>query len=347
MRRNCAPINITGGTGDETLIGELPDIFVANYPNDPEVPNCKTGMDGDKVVVNFPNPGKYGRVLQDPIELADKPADYCTQIPPAQSLPIFEPDHEEMAMNIPIDGPSTTIPQLTTTSPEVVIPTTLIATISESSSISLAPLALGQGANIPIDGPGTIVPLLTTTPPGRLTPTIFSTTIPESSSIIVLTTLAIGHGTTIPLPGGDDTTMPQLTTTPPAIVIPTTFSTTISSSSSIDLAPSGAVPNPLFPKPNNHAVACPTHGAVVCLDDTGSRFGVCNWGWATPQDVAEGTECKAGEIVKRGEHGGGEHGFIGVVMGESKGSGEGEMRRVVQDEDGVPRVVMDDGVGWE
>jgi hypothetical protein len=133
------------------------------------------------------------------------------------------------------------------------------------------------------------------------------------------------------------------------MVLPTTLITTISSSSSIDLAPPGAVP-----KPNTHAVACPTHGAVVCLDAAGRRFGVCNWGWATPQDVAEGTECKAGEIVKRGDGGsaGAEHGFIGVVMGEEgagkkkKKGGESEMRRVVQDENGVPRVVIDDGVAW-
>jgi hypothetical protein len=364
------------------MIGELPDIFVANYPNDPEVPNCRTGNDGDKVVVNFPNPGKYGRVLQDPVEPANKPADYCTQIPPAQSLPTFEPDHQEM--------PTNTMAQLTTTPPVIVIPTTFTTTIFESSSIDLAPLALGQGTNIPINGPRTTMPQLTKTPPARTIPTTFSTTISGVSSIN-LTPLALGQGTNIPLPSGDDTTMPRLTTTPPVVVIPTTLST-ISESTSIDLAPLAlgqgtnipipgdttitvpqltttppaiiipttlstvsestsidlSLPPLIFPKPNKHAVACPTHGALVCLGDAGRRFGVCNWGWATPQDVAEGTECRAGEIVKRG---GGEHGFIGVVMGESEDGAEGEMRRVVQDENGVPRVVMDDDdddvVAWE
>jgi hypothetical protein len=89
--RNCAPINITGGTGDEKQIEGLPDIFIANYPNDPEVPNCITGTHADKVVLNFPNPGKYGLLLQNPIEPSNKPSGYCTQIPRASVLPVFEP----------------------------------------------------------------------------------------------------------------------------------------------------------------------------------------------------------------------------------------------------------------
>ncbi|AEO70619.1 uncharacterized protein THITE_2029285, partial [Thermothielavioides terrestris NRRL 8126] len=90
MYMNCAPINITGGTGDEKLIAELPDIFIANYPSDPEVPNCITGTSADKVVLNFPKPGRYGRVLEHPLEPATKPSGYCSQIPPASSIPSFE-----------------------------------------------------------------------------------------------------------------------------------------------------------------------------------------------------------------------------------------------------------------
>ncbi|KAK4144455.1 uncharacterized protein C8A04DRAFT_11515, partial [Dichotomopilus funicola] len=90
MHMNCAPVNITGGTDNTAEIENLPDIFVANYPNDPEVPNCVTGTHADNVVVNIPNPGKYGRIIQAPSEPANKPSDYCFQIPPAQSLPVFE-----------------------------------------------------------------------------------------------------------------------------------------------------------------------------------------------------------------------------------------------------------------
>ncbi|KAK4098754.1 lytic polysaccharide monooxygenase, partial [Parathielavia hyrcaniae] len=90
MYMNCAPINITGGTGDEKQIEDLPDIFVANYPNDPELPTCITGTHNDKVVVNFPNPGKYGLILQGPVEPVNKPSGYCTQIPKPSALPAFE-----------------------------------------------------------------------------------------------------------------------------------------------------------------------------------------------------------------------------------------------------------------
>ncbi|KAH6876376.1 hypothetical protein B0T10DRAFT_585460, partial [Thelonectria olida] len=40
--------------------------------------------------------------------------------------------------------------------------------------------------------------------------------------------------------------------------------------------------------------ACPTSGELVCFSE--SSFGICNFGWALPQDVPAGTACKDGVI---------------------------------------------------
>ena len=58
---NCAPIEITGGTDDDSFAGSLPSMFVANLPDVPGS-NCTT-VEG---VFNIPNPGSFGRVLEQP-----------------------------------------------------------------------------------------------------------------------------------------------------------------------------------------------------------------------------------------------------------------------------------------
>ncbi|KAK4451349.1 hypothetical protein QBC34DRAFT_458189 [Podospora aff. communis PSN243] len=91
MYMTCAPVTITGGTADEHEIQNLPDIFVANVPNTP-ASDCVTGTSSDHVVLNYPNPGKYGRVIESPNDPQLKPSNYCSAIPPASVLPNFEPD---------------------------------------------------------------------------------------------------------------------------------------------------------------------------------------------------------------------------------------------------------------
>ncbi|KAK0632678.1 hypothetical protein B0T14DRAFT_401955, partial [Immersiella caudata] len=90
MYMTCAPVTITSGTEDEQQIQNLPDIFIANVPNAPEVSNCVTGTSNDHVVLNLPNPGKYGRVIESPNDPPLKPSNYCSGIPPANVLPSFE-----------------------------------------------------------------------------------------------------------------------------------------------------------------------------------------------------------------------------------------------------------------
>ncbi|CAD0113824.1 unnamed protein product [Aureobasidium uvarum] len=52
MYMNCAPISITGGSDDDTFFNSLPELYVANIPNE-----CK--FKDQSLVVGFPEPGKF------------------------------------------------------------------------------------------------------------------------------------------------------------------------------------------------------------------------------------------------------------------------------------------------
>ncbi|KAH0348557.1 hypothetical protein KCU83_g6103, partial [Aureobasidium melanogenum] len=52
MYMNCAPISITGGSDDDTFFNSLPELYVANIPNE-----CN--FNSGSFVVGFPNPGKF------------------------------------------------------------------------------------------------------------------------------------------------------------------------------------------------------------------------------------------------------------------------------------------------
>ncbi|KAG7285778.1 hypothetical protein NEMBOFW57_008072 [Staphylotrichum longicolle] len=76
---NCAPVSITGGSADDAegqaFLKELPSLFLANVPGE-----CITGNG----VLNIPNPGKYGRVLEQPAPGSEG------NCPKAAVIPVFE-----------------------------------------------------------------------------------------------------------------------------------------------------------------------------------------------------------------------------------------------------------------
>ncbi|KAK3303708.1 uncharacterized protein B0T15DRAFT_560900 [Chaetomium strumarium] len=79
MYMNCAPVTITGGSGDDTsFLDGLEDMFVANIPGE-----CTTGPG----ILNIPNPGKYGKVLKQPTPGSEG------SCPKAAGIPTFEGDN--------------------------------------------------------------------------------------------------------------------------------------------------------------------------------------------------------------------------------------------------------------
>jgi len=78
--------------GDQQEIDSLPNIFIANIPDSPEVSKCVTGTSADHVVLNIPNPGKNGRILEYPSDPQQKPSNYCSDILAASVSPSFISD---------------------------------------------------------------------------------------------------------------------------------------------------------------------------------------------------------------------------------------------------------------
>ncbi|KAK3395342.1 hypothetical protein B0T20DRAFT_31830 [Sordaria brevicollis] len=65
MYMNCAPVNITSSTTSREKYDALPNIFIANLRQTdiPGYDGCSTGNNATSHVLNIPNPGKYGRII--------------------------------------------------------------------------------------------------------------------------------------------------------------------------------------------------------------------------------------------------------------------------------------------
>ncbi|KAK4031576.1 hypothetical protein C8A01DRAFT_21234 [Parachaetomium inaequale] len=88
---NCAPVSITGGTGGNgNFFRALPDMFLANIPGE-----CTTGNG----VLNIPNPGRFGAVLEQP---APGSEGSCAK---ADGVPTFEGGSGGGSSGTPVSTP--------------------------------------------------------------------------------------------------------------------------------------------------------------------------------------------------------------------------------------------------
>ncbi|KAK3361635.1 hypothetical protein B0T24DRAFT_691550 [Lasiosphaeria ovina] len=69
---NCAPVSITDGASDTTFFDALPQMFVANIPGE-----CTT----NNGVLNIPNPGSFGKVLEQPAPDSEGTCEKAAGIP--------------------------------------------------------------------------------------------------------------------------------------------------------------------------------------------------------------------------------------------------------------------------
>ncbi|KAM7208348.1 hypothetical protein V8F20_001326 [Naviculisporaceae sp. PSN 640] len=109
MYQNCAPVTITGGTEDAAFFDSLPPMFVANIPG-----QCTTGIEG---VLNIPNPGKYGRVLEQP---NPDTSGACAK---ADAVPAFEVGSDTSSIDAPASGPTPATPPPPPETPDLEPPT--------------------------------------------------------------------------------------------------------------------------------------------------------------------------------------------------------------------------------
>ncbi|KAK0708030.1 hypothetical protein B0H67DRAFT_472737, partial [Lasiosphaeris hirsuta] len=71
----CSPVSITGGSDSTAFFDSLPEMFVANIPGE-----CTTGNG----VMNIPNPGQFGKVLEQPTPGSEG------SCPKANGIPAFD-----------------------------------------------------------------------------------------------------------------------------------------------------------------------------------------------------------------------------------------------------------------
>ena len=71
---NCAPVTISGGSSSTAFFDSLPQMFVANIPGE-----CTT----NNGVLNIPNPGNFGKVLEQPAPGSEG------SCPKAEGIPTF------------------------------------------------------------------------------------------------------------------------------------------------------------------------------------------------------------------------------------------------------------------
>lgn len=82
MYMNCAPINVKSAAGDGAFLDKLPGLFVANVAGF-SGSKC-TGIRGVEAIINIPNPGEFGAIMDD---FTPNPQEPCQA--PGTQLPNF------------------------------------------------------------------------------------------------------------------------------------------------------------------------------------------------------------------------------------------------------------------
>ncbi|KAK4118813.1 lytic polysaccharide monooxygenase [Parathielavia appendiculata] len=192
---NCAPVTITGGLGDDRAFFDgLPDLFLANVPGE-----CTTGNG----VLNIPQPGKYGKVLEQPTPGSEG------DCPKADGVPTFEGDSgndsgsSSTASLVVMPIPSTS----TTSASLVVVPITTSTTVSTSATTSATASSgfVTQTTTPPVISP---VPSATSGAGSSSGPS-GSQPCPTDGAIICFSPTSFGlcnHGAAIPQPVAPGTT---------------------------------------------------------------------------------------------------------------------------------------------
>ncbi|KAK4221505.1 hypothetical protein QBC38DRAFT_491919, partial [Podospora fimiseda] len=158
---NCAPVSISGGASDTTFYNSLPEIFVANVPG-----KCST----KEGVLNIPNPGKFGKVLEQPASGSEG------SCPKADGIPFFggASDTGSGAGATPVVSSSTlstvAVPRTAaTTSSGIAVVPIEETPVSTSSGIAVVPI---DETPVPTSTGGglAVIPVETATPAIRPTP---------------------------------------------------------------------------------------------------------------------------------------------------------------------------------
>lgn len=171
---NCAPVAITGGAdeGDTTFFDTLPQMFVANIPGE-----CTT----NNGVLNIPNPGEFGRVLEQPASGSEG------SCPKAAGVPVFEGDGGAAVPSVPEPEPeSAPTTTATTTGPPAATQSQPSGFVTITTSVATA---------------HTTATILPAVPPSELQPAVPAAGCSPDGAIICIGTTQFAicdHGRAVP-----------------------------------------------------------------------------------------------------------------------------------------------------
>ncbi|KAH7634605.1 hypothetical protein B0T09DRAFT_296407 [Sordaria sp. MPI-SDFR-AT-0083] len=321
MYMNCAPIDITGGTPSKENFNKLPNIFIANIPGQKDIPGYDGCVTSEGVnVVNIPYPGEFGRVL-DKLDVADPPLapNKLCDMPPPNHTPSFKPPAV----------PTTSAPAAGATATKTSQSSISIVDISSASVSGGAKVEGNTGLTFvtaPSDGPPPAATASATggagsgdgkeseggechdsnateTGAGAGDADIASTVTaavtlqltvttngppPASAPPAAATSQAAGAGAGVDTGGGASASAPA----PPAATSGLGDSANNAAGDSGSDSDSGGDTGGSG-KPQKKQ--CEKDQVAVCFGD--EWFGICDNGWAVPQQVSKGTRCENGSLV--------------------------------------------------
>jgi hypothetical protein len=140
MYMNCAPIEVTGGSGSVSL-DSLPDMLVANVGN-----GCGTTEGQD---IAFPNPGNDVDRFNGATEAFGPPVGTCTGAPGAPADPVDVPEPTDVP--VVIENPNTELPpppaQSSAASPPPPVQSSVVAPPTTEPTVVAPPPATGGAGN--------------------------------------------------------------------------------------------------------------------------------------------------------------------------------------------------------
>lgn len=256
----CAPIKIVGGTDDEAFVDNLPPIFRANIAG-----QCTTGNG----VLGFPDPGVYGVVNDEVTPDSNGGCEVGVE-------PVFQDPA----------GGGASQPASPSETPSTPSPTTpgSIETPSAAPSSVNPPASSMPGSTLitsPIASPTTTL--------GQQPPTSDHVKCPAADTFYTTASTKTSHADPSGKVSSAAPSSEECPAEPSSMVTSAALSSKVLSAVPSNQVSSAAPSSSGRPYWAAGMDPCPTSGALICF--TPKKFGICNSGWALPQDVPAGTVC--------------------------------------------------------
>ena len=275
---NCAPITVTGGADNDDYFDTLPNVYLVNMPTS----ECQTSDEGIQNSVTIPNPGQFvlSQASGQDLHAATGPGCAAAAAKQLEGVKGYKKNI------ITTNGASYQAPG---GSP----PAAGSATPSSPASEQPSGQASGQ-------------------PSGQASQSSASSAVSSGSASVTAMPSAKPTGTGNIVAGGGNKTSIALTSASGSLSAQPTGVALGSAS-----MPASGLPSIASAVPSGSSCSEASSSAMSCSSN-GKKFGVCANGLMVWRDVAAGTQCKGGSILKRSEP---------LVVKRGRGGAAGRVRR--------------------